>query len=181
MEALESLDAKEALGDVRPLVTKASHAEAVSQAAASGKKATIREILEEHRKNPVCVSCHSRMDPLGFGLENFDAIGKWRDNYENGREIDMEGTLFRKHPFHNVIEFKDAILAEKDRFTKGLAGHLLSFALARELGPADQIALDQIVETTANDGDRIQSLLQAIILSEPFLASASPKSTPTSK
>ena len=87
----------------------------------------------------------------------------------------MEGTLFRKHDFNNVAEFKDAILAEKDRFARGLGGHLMSFALARELGPADQIALDRIAEATAADDFRIQTLLKEVILSEPFQTKANPQ------
>ena len=142
---------------------------------------TLRERLAMHRERADCRGCHEQIDPLGFALENYNAIGKWRENYENGREVDMEGTLFRKHQFGNVIAFKDAILAEKDRFAKGLAGHLLSFALARELGAADQIALEQIVKATAEEGDRIQSMLKAIVLSDPFLSKHSPKSKPSSK
>ena len=142
---------------------------------------TLRERLAMHRERADCRGCHEQIDPLGFALENYNAIGKWRENYENGREVDMEGTLFRKDQFGNVIAFKDAILAEKDRFAKGLAGHLLSFALARELGAADQIALEQIVKATAEEGDRIQSMLKAIVLSDPFLSKHSPKSKPSSK
>ena len=92
----------------------------------------------------------------------------------------MQGTLMRKHAFNDVIEFKDAILAERDRFTRGLAGHLLSFALARELGPADQEALDEVAQTTAKDGYKFQTLIKQVILSEPFQMKASPKSAQTS-
>ena len=105
---------------------------------------TLRERLSLHRERADCRGCHEQIDPLGFALENFDPVGNWRERYENGRDVDMSGELFRRHTFSDVVEFKDAILAEKDRFTKALAGHLLSFALARELGPADQSALDKI-------------------------------------
>jgi hypothetical protein len=101
-------------------------------------------------------------------LENYDSIGRWRDIYENGRQVDMADTLFRKHRFTSIVEFKDAILAEKDRFARGLAGHLLSFGLARELGAADQPALDKIVAVTAGDGYRMKTLIREVILSEPF-------------
>lgn len=136
---------------------------------------TLRERLAMHRERADCRGCHEQIDPLGFALENYNAIGKWREKYENGRKVDMEGTLFRKHPFGNVIEFKDAILAQKNRFAKGLAGHLLSFALAREMSASDQMALDQIVKATAQDGDRIQAMLKAIVLSDPFLSKNTPK------
>ena len=129
---------------------------------------TLRERLAMHRKRSDCKGCHEQIDPLGFALENYDPIGQWRDKYENDRDIDVAGTLFRKHDFANVEEFKDAILAEKDRFTRGLVGHLLSFALARQLDAADQIALDAIAKETASDGYKFQTLLRQVILSKPF-------------
>ncbi len=129
---------------------------------------TLRERLSKHRERSDCKGCHEQIDPLGFALENYGPIGRWRSIYENGRKVDMEGTLFRKHEFNDVIEFKDSILAEKDRFTRGLAGHLMAFALARELGPADQPALDKIAESTIADDYRIQTLIKQVIMSEPF-------------
>lgn len=138
---------------------------------------TLRERLSIHRERSDCKGCHEQIDPLGFALENYDPVGVWRSNYENGREIDTAGTLFRKHNFNDIVEFKDAILAEKDRFTRGLAAHLLSFALARELAASDQVAIDHIVESTAADGDKIQTLLKQVIVSEPFMSkSNSPRS-----
>ena len=136
---------------------------------------TLRERLSMHRERSDCRGCHEQIDPLGFALENYDPIGNWRSRYENGRDVDMSGTLFRKRSFDDIIEFKDAILAEKDRFTRGLAGHLLSFALARELSPIDQIALDKIAEQTAADSYQIQTLIKQVILSQPFLTKTTPK------
>lgn len=130
---------------------------------------TLRERLADHRERADCRGCHEQIDPLGFALENYDPIGNWRTQYENGRDVDMAGTLFRKHPFTSVVDFKDAILAEKDRFTRGFAGHLLSFALARKLGPADQIAVDEIAKLAAADNYKIQTILKQVILSKPFL------------
>ena len=133
---------------------------------------TLRERLSMHRERSDCRGCHEQIDPLGFALENFNAIGKWREKYDNDRKVDMEGVLFRKHKFNNVVEFKDAILAEKERFVRGLAGHLMSFSLGRELGPADQIALDGIVEKTGGRDYRMKALLREVIFSEPFLSKA---------
>ncbi|MEL7498078.1 MAG: DUF1592 domain-containing protein [Planctomycetota bacterium] len=130
---------------------------------------TLRERLDAHRQRADCKGCHEKIDPLGFALENFDAIGNWRDEYANDRKVDMQGELFRKHEFNDVVEFKDAILNEKLRFTRGLAAHLLSFGLARALGPADQFALDEIVEQTAEDDYKMKTLIKQIVLSEPFL------------
>ena len=136
---------------------------------------TLRERLSAHRERSDCKGCHEQIDPLGFALENYDPIGIWRNRYENGRDVDMSGTLFRKHEFDDVVEFKDAILAEKDRFARAFAGHLLSFALARQLGAADQIALDQITEATVADDYKIQTLLKQLVLSEPFQSKTNPK------
>lgn len=129
---------------------------------------TLRERLSLHRKRSDCRGCHEQIDPLGFALENFDAVGGWREKYENGRDVDMAGSLFRTHTFSNVIEFKDAILSEKDRFTRGLAGHLLSYALARPLDPSDELALDAITQATIADDYKIQTLLKQVIVSKPF-------------
>jgi hypothetical protein len=133
---------------------------------------TLRERLSMHRERADCRGCHEQIDPLGFALENFNAIGQWRETYENKRKVDMQGTLLRKHKFTNVIEFKDAILSEKERFVRALAGHLMAFSLGRELGPADELALNQIVEETAANDYRMKEVMRAIILSEPFLAKA---------
>jgi hypothetical protein len=85
----------------------------------------------------------------------------------------MEGVLFRKHKFTNVVEFKDALLLEKERFVRGLTGHLLAFSLGRQLGPADQIALDEIVNKSEVKGYRMKSILRGVVFSKPFRAKAS--------
>lgn len=142
--------------------------------AAGEEHLTLRERLTMHRERADCAGCHEKIDPLGFALENFDPIGDWRESYENGRDVDMTGTLFRKHTFGSVVEFKDAILAEKDRFARGLAGHLLSFALARELTAADSPALDDITTKTAADGYRLQTMIREVIVSQPFRMKSTP-------
>lgn len=132
---------------------------------------TLRERFAAHRKHASCAGCHQKIDPLGFALENYDAAGLWRETYSNGRKVDASGKLFSKHEFTNIIEFKKALLAEKDRFTRAFAAHLLSFALGREMGVADSLALEQIVTETAAADYRFQSLIKEIVLSPPFLQS----------
>ena len=129
---------------------------------------TLRERLRLHRKRSDCKGCHERIDPFGFALENYDPVGRWREVYENGRSVDVAGRLFRRHEFSNVVQFKDALLKEKDRFTMALSGHLLSFGLARSLRVADRIALERIVEATARDDYRFQTLLREVVFSRPF-------------
>lgn len=129
---------------------------------------TLRERFAAHRERADCAGCHEKIDPLGFALENFGPTGKWRDAYSNGRDVDMNGTLFRRSSFSNVVEFKDAILAEKDRFAKALASHLLSFALARELAVADSPAIGQIAAESASRDYRMRAMIKAVVMSDPF-------------
>ena len=130
---------------------------------------TIRERLAAHRERPDCAGCHAKLDPLGFALENYGPTGLWREKYANGRVVDPGGTLLRKHEFRNIVEFKDALLAEKDRFTRAFAGHLLSFALGRGLTATDSPSLDRITAKTIERGYRMKALVAEIALSEPFL------------
>jgi len=132
------------------------------------KTATLRERFAVHQANATCAACHQRIDPLGFALENYDPVGMWRDTYRHGQAVDSSGTLLGKHEFTNVVEFKDAMLLEKDRFTKALAGHLMSYALGRKLGYSDAFVLDDIVTRTAAADYRFRSLIKSVVLSESF-------------
>ncbi|MEO1523883.1 MAG: DUF1592 domain-containing protein [Planctomycetota bacterium] len=129
---------------------------------------TLRERLAKHREHTSCAGCHQGIDPLGFALENYGPTGKWRDQDENGNDIDMAGRLFDRRDFANVEEFKDAVLAEKDRFARGFASHLLSFSLARALDAGDDLALDAIVSQTKETDYRLKSIVKAVVLSDPF-------------
>ncbi|MEW4566022.1 DUF1592 domain-containing protein [Bremerella sp. JC770] len=142
---------------------------------------TLRERLALHRERSDCRGCHEQIDPLGFALENYSPVGKWREVYENGREVDVSGKLFGKHEFDTIVQFKDAILREEPRFARALAGHLLSFSLARELVPSDQIALDTIIENSEAEEFRLQAILKQVILSQPFQAKRNPDQPPASQ
>ncbi len=133
---------------------------------------TIREQFAAHRANPSCAGCHARIDPLGFALENFDITGRWRDKYENGKTIDASGTLLRKYPFVDAVQFKQSLVKEQTRFARAFIGHLLRFALSRELTPADAITIDTIISKSAGDEFRLQSLIREVVLSESFLQSS---------
>ena len=133
------------------------------------EKLTIRERLAAHRKRADCAGCHNQIDPLGFALENFGPTGVWRENYENGREVDVSNILFNQHKFANFQEFKKLIVEQKPRFTHGFVAHLLSYALCRELGPADTPAIDAMTEQALSGKDSLRAVLKAIALSEPFL------------
>jgi hypothetical protein len=133
------------------------------------EKLTIRERLAAHRKREDCAGCHNKIDPLGFALENYGPTGVWRDKYENGREVDVSGVLFNQHEFKTLVEFKQLILKEKPRFIRGFIAHLLSYALGRELGPADSPTLDELADRALAGQDQLRVVLKSIAMSEPFL------------
>ena len=135
------------------------------------KNQTIREKFAEHRKNPDCAGCHSKLDPLGFALENFDITGRWRDKYPNGRDVDASGKLLRKYEFNDIVRFKESLAKEDRRFAKAFSAHLLRFALAKELSPADTLTIDAIVNRTEKENFKLKSLIREVILSDSFLQS----------
>ncbi|MDC0218555.1 DUF1592 domain-containing protein [Verrucomicrobia bacterium] len=132
-------------------------------------KLTIRERLAAHRKREDCAGCHNKIDPLGFALENYGPTGVWRDTYGNGREVDVSGVLFNQHEFKTLVEFKQLILKEKHRFLRGFISHLLSYALGRDLGPADSPALDNMTAQAMKGQDQMRAVLKSIAMSDPFL------------
>jgi hypothetical protein len=138
---------------------------------AGAKTMTIREQFAVHRKHPDCAGCHAKLDPLGFALENFGVTGRWRDRYENGRDVDPSGTLLRRHAFDGVVRFKASLVKEEKRFARAFTAHLLRFALSRELRPADALAVDAIVQETEKEGFRLKSLIREVIRSDVFLRS----------
>ena len=132
------------------------------------ERLTIREKFAKHRENPDCAGCHSRLDPLGFALENYDITGRWRDRYENGREVDASGMLLRKHKFGGSVDFKASLLKEDRRFVKAFTGHLLRYALSRELSPFDSLTVDAIVEKAEPDNFKLRTLIKEVIRSDGF-------------
>ncbi len=129
---------------------------------------TMRQRMEKHRADPACASCHARMDPIGFGFENFDAIGAWRAK-EGEFAIDPSGKLFTGESFNGPAELKTLLLNEKrDQFVRCLSEKLLTFALGRGLEHYDKCAVDQIVKDLARDQYKFSSLISEIAHSVPF-------------
>lgn len=128
---------------------------------------TVREMLTKHRENAVCASCHSRIDPLGFALENYDFIGRWREQ-DNGKPVDNRGEL----PDGTIVEgpqsLKIALLERKDLFVRNLTSKLLGYALGRGLTAQDSCAVDRIVAELKENDYRAQKLIELIVLSAPF-------------
>jgi hypothetical protein len=129
---------------------------------------TLRQRTELHRTNPVCANCHNTLDPIGFGLENFDAIGRWRDQEENGGVIDASGELPGGKRFSTPKELKAIIAARSEDFSRNLVERLLAYALCRRLEGYDEIVVDALMQEIAADGYRMQTLISAIVTSYPF-------------
>lgn len=128
---------------------------------------TLRHQMEQHRANPNCASCHAKMDPLGFGLENFDAVGAWRET-DGPHPIDASGTLPGGQSFTTPKGLRGILKAKDREFTRCLGAKLLTFALGRGLDDADQCVVDQIAEGVAADGHRFSRLVLEIVRSDPF-------------
>ena len=129
---------------------------------------TLRQRTELHRRNAVCANCHKILDPIGFGLENFDAIGRWRDQDDTGGAIDAAGELPGGKHFSSPKELKAIIAARKDDVARNLTEKLMAYALCRQLGGYDSIVVDQLMKTIAQDGYRMQTLITEIISSYSF-------------
>jgi len=132
------------------------------------KGLTIRERLKQHATDQTCASCHARIDPLGFALESFDPIGRWRDKYRSGLEIDASGRLFGDTEFEGIIAFKDAILDRPEKFMRAFSEHLLSYALGRELKVTDKPSIDAITRRVVADHGRFSTVVVEIAKSLPF-------------
>ena len=144
--------------------------------ASKEKKLSVRARLDLHRQSENCGSCHSRVDPFGMALENYDATGMWRDRQNgegmrgdaNSPALDVSGQLPNGTEFKSVQEFKAALLAEKQRFVKGFTEKLLCYALGRPIGYGDQLTVEQITDHASKHDDRLQEIIQATVACQFF-------------
>ncbi|MBT5707750.1 MAG: DUF1585 domain-containing protein, partial [Verrucomicrobia bacterium] len=130
------------------------------------ESASLRERLEIHRAKPECATCHSKMDPIGFAFENFDAIGKWRD-LDGNFPVDSSGELPDGRTFNGAKDLI-AILKTEETFIRTITEKMLTFALGRGLEYYDKCATDDITATLIAAEHRFSALVQAIVMSEPF-------------
>ncbi|MCB9875669.1 MAG: DUF1592 domain-containing protein [Planctomycetaceae bacterium] len=128
---------------------------------------TVRERLSQHRANPACASCHDLIDPVGFALDNFDAVGRWRD-FDGGQPIDVSGTLPDGTKIDGVEDLESAIMKRPELFVSTLAEKLLTFALGRGVEPADGPEIRRIVRQAREDNYRFSTLVSGIVASKPF-------------
>lgn len=129
---------------------------------------TLRQRTELHRTNAVCANCHKILDPIGFGLENFDAIGRWRDKDDTGGAIDAAGELPGGKRFTSPKELKAILSERKDDLARNLTERLMAYALCRQLEGYDEIVVDQLMKTISQDDYRMQTLITEVLTSYPF-------------
>ena len=133
----------------------------------NAKPATVRVRLEHHRQNPSCASCHQIMDPIGFSLENFDLVGRWRDK-DGDSPVDTSGQLVDGTPLSSPQALRAALLSRKDSFVTSFTEKLLTYALGRRIQYFDQPSVRDIVRGADRENDRFSAIVLGIVRSEPF-------------
>ena len=132
---------------------------------------TTRQKLAAHMEEAQCASCHRKIDPIGFGLENFDAAGKWRTEERHGKtvhEIDPAGAFHNGPNFSDYFELRDIIASSESDFARGFTEHLIGYGLGRPFGFTDEDLADEIVEAAAAEDYTVTAFVQALVMSEPF-------------
>ena len=134
----------------------------------NGKVLTAREQMEMHRSNPSCSMCHAKMDPLGFSLENYDAVGAWRVADASGKAVDAAAVMADGTAFTGPAGLKGVLLSRKDQFAQAFTDRLLTYALARGLEAPDMPVVRAVSRQAAADNYRIHAIILGIVKSEPF-------------
>lgn len=130
---------------------------------------SLRELMVLHRDNVACRGCHQEMDDLGFALENFDAIGRWRSEYKPGSPaIDVSGSLKTGEQFNGPVELKAILMEKKDRFAKGISKKMLGFALGRSIEFKDSQVIEHLAETLVKNNFNPDPFIEEIVMSYPF-------------
>src|ERR1019366_1264172 len=140
---------------------------ALKENEAGAKKLSLRERMEQHRANEPCKGCHKLMDPLGFSLENFDAVGQWRTN-DDGSQIDPSGTLFSGANVDGPVSLRNMLTSNPDVFAKVLTEKLMTYALGRGVEYADMPTVRGILRDASHDNYRFSSIVLGIVKSTPF-------------
>jgi hypothetical protein len=135
---------------------------------------TLRQRLERHRTDPACNGCHQRIDPLGFGLENYDALGRWRTRGDHGEQLDTVGTMPTGETFDGPAALKKLLATRRDRITQTMVERMLTYALGRPIARHDRSTVRQITARLASDGYHAQTLIREVVLSLPFRSKRNP-------
>ena len=128
---------------------------------------TFREKLAQHAQDPSCTSCHRKMDPLGFALDNFNAVGRWRDK-QGEQPLDVSGELPSGEKLNGIADLKRVILSRKDDFVRNLSEQMLNYAIGRELEDTDDCPVRQIANQLKSNDYRFSTLVLEIVKSYPF-------------
>jgi hypothetical protein len=139
----------------------------LKEASDSAKPMSVREKLEEHRANPVCAACHKMMDPIGFALENFDAVGVWRTK-DGGYPIDATGQMFDGARLDSPATLRKAILSHSDAYLGSFTESLLAYGVGRVLEPSDMPAVRSVARDAARNENRFSSFVMGVVKSAPF-------------
>jgi hypothetical protein len=134
---------------------------------ADGRKRTLREQMELHRSNPACATCHVRMDPLGFALENFDAIGRWRKE-SDGVPVDASAVFADGTPIDGAQGLKKFVVGHRDDYVTTFTSRLLTYALGRSIDYTDNPTIRKITREAASNDYRWSSIILGIVKSTPF-------------
>ena len=140
---------------------------ALEIAAKGHEDLTIRQTMEMHRANATCATCHRMIDPIGFGLENFDWMGRWRDT-EKGKPVDASGVMPSGDKFNGPVELRQLMLKRKDEFVRNVTQKVLGYALGRSLQDGDQCTVQKIMSAIEKDNYGTRTLIREVVLSVPF-------------
>ena len=130
----------------------------------------MRDLLSKHRDSPNCFSCHQKIDPLGFALENFDPVGGWRTTYDERAKIDTAGELPNGDKFTDAAGLRKVLLKRQDLFSHMLTERLLSYAFGRRIDAFDDPTVTRIAAEMPARNHGLRSLIEAVVTSEPFLS-----------
>jgi len=140
----------------------------LEQAAKSDKGLTMRQILARHRADATCATCHNLIDPIGFGLENFDWMGRWRETDTNGQPVDASGVMPSGEKFSGVAELRQLLMQRKDDFVRHLTAKALGYALGRGIQDRDHCTVQKIGELLQKENYSARALIREVVLSVPF-------------
>ena len=141
---------------------------ALDETTDDGRPRSMREAMEQHRANPVCASCHKLMDPLGFALENFDAVGRWRERSESNTPIDATGVMPDGRQFEGPTGLRTVLLGAPDQFVTTVTEKLMTYALGRGVEYFDAPTIRDIVRNAEREDYRFASIVSGIVNSTPF-------------